>query len=48
MICGSAYEILFSDMISGAQVTDGASKLLEMEWHTWTCTLGSKNVEKSL
>jgi microtubule-associated protein-like 6 len=38
--CCSAYEILFSDTSNGAQVTDGATKLLEVEWHTWTCTLG--------
>jgi hypothetical protein len=36
----SAYEILFSDANTGAQVADGATRLLDAEWHTWTCTLG--------
>jgi len=38
--CCSAYEILFSSTDSGTQLTDGASKLVHHEWHTWTCTLG--------
>lgn len=36
----SAYEILFSDTTNGAQIADGATKLTEAEWHTWTCALG--------
>jgi hypothetical protein len=36
----SAYEILFSDANTGAQVADGATRLMDAEWHTWTCTLG--------
>ncbi len=36
----SGYEILFSDANSGAQITDGATKLLDSPWDTWTCTLG--------
>ena len=36
----SAYEILFSDAHSGAQVPDGATRLLDAEWASWTCTLG--------
>lgn len=36
----SAYEILFSDTTTGAQITDGATRLLDADMHTWTCTLG--------
>jgi hypothetical protein len=36
----SAYEILFSDVQLGTQITDGATKLTGVEWNTWTCTLG--------
>jgi microtubule-associated protein-like 6 len=36
----SGYEILFSDANNGAQITDGATKLLETEWQTWSLTLG--------
>lgn len=38
--CCSAYEILFSDTTTGAQVTDGATKFMETDWQSWTCTLG--------
>ena len=36
--CG-AYELLFSDVSSGSQITS-ASSLRDVRWHTWTCTLG--------
>jgi hypothetical protein len=36
----SAYEILFSNAATGAQVTDGATRLLDEQWASWTCTLG--------
>ena len=36
----SGYEILFSDTSNAAQITDGATKLLNTEWASWTCTLG--------
>lgn len=38
--CCSSYEILFSDTSTGAQITDGATKLMGTEWATWTSTLG--------
>ncbi len=36
----SAYEILFSNTNSGAQLANGASFLSDEEWATYTCTLG--------
>ncbi len=36
----SSYEILFSDANTGAQVTDGATRLMDAQWASWTCTLG--------
>lgn len=36
----SAYEILFSDAANGAQVTNGASKLVGEPFSSFTCTLG--------
>ena len=36
--CG-AYELLFSDVSTGRQITS-ASSLRDEEWATWTCTLG--------
>lgn len=42
--CCSAYEILFFDAQTGAQITDASTKLIDVEWHTWTCTLGNIKV----
>lgn len=36
--CG-AYELLFSNAITGKQITS-ASELKDVKWATWTCTLG--------
>merc|ERR1719478_12419 len=36
--CG-AYELLFWDMSNGEQ-EPSASKVRNVDWHTWTCTLG--------
>ena len=38
--CCSAYEILFCDVNTGAQLTNGASLLTDGNWQTWTMTLG--------
>lgn len=31
---------MFSDANTGAQITDGATRFVDLEWHTWTSTLG--------
>ena len=35
-----AYELLFYNMVTGKQVTGGASQNKDEKWATWTCTLG--------
>jgi len=35
----SAYELLFSDITTGKQITS-ATELKDVKWDTWTCTLG--------
>lgn len=37
--CG-AYELLFWSLTTGTQLPDGATKLRDINWSTWTCTLG--------
>ena len=36
----SAYEILFSDAMTGAQIPQGATSFMGEEWASWTLTLG--------
>ena len=37
--CG-AYELLFWDVSTGAQITSGATMSRDEDWHTWNVTLG--------
>lgn len=39
----SAYELLFSDLKSGKQITS-ATEVKDVKWLTWTCTLGTYSI----
>ena len=36
----SAYEILFSDVLTGIQIPGGTTQFKGAEWASWTMTLG--------